>query len=109
MTATLTRTRKPRKPALPVHGTVRVLRAVCGCHPGAVEVEISGKPYYLARHETGYRLHGYDPRRGVPTCYDLPSDLSSCDCPDSVWCPDRPEGCKHRKALLALRAAGKLS
>jgi hypothetical protein len=105
---TATLTRKPRKPAQPVHGTARVLRPVCGCHPGAVEVRINDRDYYLARHETGYRLHGYDPKKGKSTCYDLPSDLSSCDCPDATFCPERPEGCKHRKALLALKAADRI-
>lgn len=31
--------------------------------------------------------------------YHLPSDLSSCDCADATFKPDRPGGCKHMKAL----------
>ena len=31
--------------------------------------------------------------------YDLPRDLSSCDCPDRTYKPERPGGRKHMVAL----------
>jgi hypothetical protein len=31
--------------------------------------------------------------------YDLPRDLSSCDCPDRIYKSERPGGCKHMVAL----------
>jgi hypothetical protein len=34
--------------------------------------------------------------------YDLPADLSSCDCADRTFHPEREGGCKH---MVALRAA----
>jgi hypothetical protein len=34
--------------------------------------------------------------------YDLPPDLSGCDCPDRTHKPERPGGCKH---MVALRLA----
>jgi hypothetical protein len=50
----------------------------------------------------------YDPGRcvafrlvkfGTGEQYDLPRDLSSCDCPDRTYKPERPGGCKHMVAL----------
>jgi hypothetical protein len=97
-----------RKPLTPVSGSVRVLRPLGTIGPDAGEVQINEKPYYLTRHATGYRLTGYDERHAAVTVYDLPIDLSSCDCPDGTYRGERPGGCKHRRALVALRAAGKL-
>jgi hypothetical protein len=31
--------------------------------------------------------------------YDLPADLSACDCPDGVYRSERPLGCRHRVGL----------
>jgi hypothetical protein len=39
---------------------------------------------------------------GTGEQYDLPRDLSSCDCPDRVYRGDRPGGCRH---MVALRQA----
>jgi uncharacterized Zn finger protein len=36
--------------------------------------------------------------------YDLPADLSGCDCPDATYHPERPGGCKHGAALRAALA-----
>jgi hypothetical protein len=50
----------------------------------------------------GWRLENCDNGRS----YDLPADLSACECKDSLY-RDRPGGCKHRVALsAALAAAG---
>jgi hypothetical protein len=37
--------------------------------------------------------------------YDLPRELSGCDCPGHTFHPERPGGCKHRSALRAALAA----
>ena len=31
--------------------------------------------------------------------YDLPRDLSGCDCPDQTYKSERPGGCRHMAAL----------
>jgi hypothetical protein len=31
--------------------------------------------------------------------YELPADLSSCNCPDSTYRSERPGGCRHQVAL----------
>ena len=99
---------KTSKPLAPVSGTVRVLRPVGSVNDLAGEIAISGTAYYLECRGTCYTLTGYDSRKGEVTSYDLPADLSSCDCPDQTYRGERPGGCKHRKALAALRGCGKL-
>ena len=47
----------------------------------------------------GELFPAFDARQQLPTAYDLPLDLSGCDCPDATFQGDRPGGCKHRKAL----------
>ena len=44
---------------------------------------------------TGFRLAKF--RTGER--YDLPRDLSSCDCADHTYRPERPGGCRHMAAL----------
>jgi hypothetical protein len=44
---------------------------------------------------TGFRLTKF----GTGEVYDLPRDLSGCDCPDQTYRPERPGGCKHMAAL----------
>jgi hypothetical protein len=100
---------KSRKPVKPVSGTVRLLKPVGEINDRTAQIEIDGKPYYLERTGTGFRLVGWDERDKEVTVYDLPLTLDSCDCPDATYRSERPGGCKHRKALLALQAAGKLS
>ena len=102
--------RSNRKPLQPVSGSVKVLRPVGDVNATTGEILINGnKQYYLQVLQTGYRLWSYDERARAVTSYDLPLDLSSCDCPDATYRSERPEGCKHRRALAALKAAGKLS
>jgi hypothetical protein len=100
--------RRPARTLKPAAGSVTVLRPVGTVNETTGEVSINGKPYYLTCLESGFRLTGYDAREGAVTTYDLPADLSSCDCPDAVYNAGRPGGCKHRKAMQALRSAGKL-
>lgn len=88
-----------RKPLAAVHGTTKL---VCRLSATCNVIAINGAEYLAVRHETGYQLHG---KRGV---YDLPKDLSSCDCADATFRSERPGGCKHRRALAALKAARKI-
>jgi hypothetical protein len=44
---------------------------------------------------TGFELSVF----GTDLRYDLPADLSSCDCPDHVYREERPGGCRHMQAL----------
>jgi hypothetical protein len=105
---TLTKTRSPVKPLTPVSGGARVLRPVGTVNDAVGEISINDHAYYLTRLQDGYRLTGFDARRQQVTTYDLPLDLSTCDCPDGAFRSERPGGCKHRKALTALKAAGKI-
>jgi hypothetical protein len=50
---------------------------------------------YVGDRCTGFRLTKF----GTGEVYDLPRDLSSCDCPDHTFRPERPGGCKHMQAL----------
>ena len=43
----------------------------------------------------GYRLRKF----GTGQQYDLPPDLSNCDCGDRTHRPERPGGCRHMAAL----------
>src|SRR5262249_54817071 len=104
MKTILTKTRKPLKPS---SGVVRIVWQVGAVNDHAGEILLNGKPYYLALRGSCYTLTGFCARRGVVS-YDLPADLSSCDCPDSEFRDERPGGCKHRKALQALPGCGKL-
>ncbi|MCI0462121.1 MAG: hypothetical protein L0Z62_34650 [Gemmataceae bacterium] len=101
------RARAPR-PLAPASGTVRLLRPVGTVNDTTGEIRIDAKDYYLQVEEASYRLVGYDQQHQAPTAYDLPLDLSTCDCADATYRSERPGGCKHRRALEALRAAGKL-
>ena len=85
----------------PVSGVVRLVSAPTPDAPGVVL--INGATYSLAllNEGCGVRLMKAD---GVT--YDLPADLSTCDCPDATY-RVRPGGCKHMRAMSALRAAGK--
>jgi len=92
-------TRK-RKPLQEVHGVCKWVRK-----PGKPVddksglLEISGTLYGLIIHPTAYEL-----LKVGGTSYNLPRDLSGCDCPDATFASERPGGCKHRKALAKLLA-----
>ncbi len=112
MQSTTTKVRRQQKPLAPATGAVKVLRAVGEVNDRVGEIRIGAdantKDYYVAVFPGGYRLHGWDGRKGEPTVYDLPADLSSCDCPDHTYRGERPGGCRHMRALAALKAAGRL-
>jgi hypothetical protein len=89
---------KGRQPR-PVRGTARWL-----CRPdhhglGGV-LEINGQSYELLPLYTDDTLDGYRLLKSDGTMYDLPRDLSGCDCPAHTYRPEQP--CKH---MLALKAA----
>jgi hypothetical protein len=57
-------------------------------------------PYWTLAVYDGERLAGFALVKFVTgERYDLPLDLSTCDCPDHVYRPRRPGGCKHMAAL----------
>lgn len=95
----------------PVSGIVRVLQAVVGPAENRVlEISINGKGYFLKCQEFGYLLVTLDAKSREPKRYNLPADLSSCECMDFLARHDkRADGkCKHQKALRGLLAKGKL-
>ncbi len=101
---------KSRKAVKPAHGTVELVQPFD--RDGRAEIAINGKLYAVEQllggdnlELVGYRLTGQD----GGAVYDLPLDLSGCDCPDHTFHPERPGGCKHMAALGALKRHGKLS
>jgi hypothetical protein len=101
----------PRKPTLattPATGTFRWAVQPTESHPGCLVITTTdsrtGKPkataYLVHPVLDNGRLVGWTLKKADGKLYDLPADLSSCDCPDGTYHPERPEGgCKHRKAL----------
>jgi hypothetical protein len=57
--------------------------------------------YWCETSFEGDRLLGLRLRKfgGEEPAYDLPADLSSCDCPDRTYRAERPGGCRHMAAL----------
>lgn len=116
--STTTATRKPRqrKPLEPISGTVKLLRPVGDVNDRTGEILIIAQTkrgpvesqLYLTYTGSGYRLTGWDSEANAVKVYDLPLDLSSCDCPDHTYCPERPQGCKHQKSIRKLIAEGKI-
>jgi hypothetical protein len=98
-------TGKPRKPYLattPVTGTWRWAAQPTDKRTGQPRATA-----YLVHPVRDYgRLVGWRLEKPGGVVYDLAADLSTCDCPDGTYHPERPEGgCKHRKALRAALAA----
>jgi hypothetical protein len=98
----------PRRQPPAVTGSARVLRPIGSLAVATGEIAINGKPYLCRCLEESYELFGFDARREEVTRYQLPADLSSCDCADATFREGRPGGCKHRRALRVLVDAGKL-
>jgi hypothetical protein len=104
------------KPATrPVHGTFRWAVQPAETHPGCLLItsadakgKVTRNAYLVYQLRDNGRPVGYRLKKADGTVYDLAADLSSCDCPDGTYHPERPEGgCKHRKALqVALAALG---
>lgn len=70
------------------------------------------RTYRLSCHATraadGSRtVDGYRLAEGGGKAYDVPASLTRCECPDALT-RERPFGCKHQRALQALRRRGLL-
>jgi hypothetical protein len=102
---------KSRKATRPATGTARWLVRPSAEGAGGV-LAINGSSYEVLPFfdDDGARLGWRLLKVGTLCMYDLPADLSGCDCPDRTFNPERPGGgCKHMLALrAALRAAGLL-
>jgi hypothetical protein len=101
---------KTPKAARPAAGLCRWLNRPNAHHEGGL-LAINGTryevlPLYDDDARVGYRLLKTD-----GTMYDVDTTREPwcCDCPDAVFHPERPGGCKHSLALrAALKAAGLL-
>lgn len=104
---TRTRTRKPLGPA---HGTCRWVLQPAGRRPGILALGGLTYLFEVLRHggtPYGFRLSREGDEAAAELAYQLPADLSGCDCPDAVYRAARPGGCKHRRSLaVALAALG---
>jgi hypothetical protein len=104
---------KPRKPHVatrPATGTWRcAVQPVIGwlAHPGVLVItsedsrshKLVSTAYEVDENRDGTSLVGYTLTKHDGTVYDLPADLSMCDCPDREFHPKRPGGCRHMRAL----------
>jgi hypothetical protein len=72
-----------------------VLSIVTGDETDRDESAYWCKALFEGERCTGFRLTKF----GTGESYDVPRDLSGCDCPDRSYRPDRPGGCKHIAAL----------
>ena len=68
-------------------------------------LSINGTAYEILPVYDGEALAGYRLLKADGAMYDLPGDLSGCDCPDATYHPERPGGCKHQQAMRAALAA----
>src|SRR5262245_15397074 len=75
-------------------------------HPGCLIIANGNgeEAYLVTENADGRLLLGWQLRKADGTTYDLPADLSGCDCPDHTYHPERPGGCKHIQALRAALA-----
>jgi hypothetical protein len=92
---------------VPATGTLRWALQPTDTHPGCLVITTTdsrtGKPrataYLVYPVLDNGRLVGWTLQKADGTIYDLAGDLSSCDCPDGTYHPERPGGCKHMRAL----------
>jgi hypothetical protein len=113
--SSLTAPRRPHNATRPVSGGCRwAVQPGTGktAHPGVLVItsadargQVNVGTFVVHAHQDGGRLLGYRLEKPDGTAYDLPADLSSCDCPDGTFHPERPGGCRHQKALRAALAA----
>ena len=98
---------------MPVSGTFRWALQPTDSHPGCLVITTQGSrtdtpratAYLVSPVTDGGRLVGWTLKKAGGIVYDLAADLSSCDCPDGTYHPERPGGCKHQRALAkALQA-----
>src|SRR5690349_14876320 len=96
--ATATNSRSRVKPAA---GSCRWLTKPNAEQAGGI-LAINGTAYEVLPLYDGTALVGYRLLKADGRMYDLPADLSRCDCPDATY---RERECKHVKALRAALAA----
>jgi hypothetical protein len=98
--------RKPRR-LQPVAGTFRWLArpgelAEAGCL-AITATRQDGQQvtalYLVTENRDGLALLGFRLQKADGSHYDLPAELTTCDCADATHNPERPGGCKHRRAL----------
>lgn len=104
-----TKTRVTAETLPSVSGTVRVVTPVC-TETRQGRIAINGYEYTLCCLNHGYQLITTDQDTRLPKAYDLPADLSACECMDYLTRSSRrTDGqCKHQKALAALVTLGKV-
>ncbi|HJT79460.1 MAG TPA: hypothetical protein VJ739_19850 [Gemmataceae bacterium] len=95
---------KARKATRPAHGVCRWITKPNAERAGGV-LAINGTAYEVLPVYDGEALAGYRLLKADGAMYDLPADLSGCDCPDHCYHPERPGGCKHMGAMRAALAA----
>ncbi len=107
-TSTTRPPRRQRKPLLPVQIKAQLVGGASrqDVIDGSAVLSITDlatgdeAPYWLEALYVDGRCTGFRVRKfGGEEVYDLPRDLSSCDCPDRTYKPERPGGCKHMVAL----------
>src|SRR5215472_6763647 len=99
--ATVTDPRNPIKTATrPASGLCRWLSKPNAHHEGGV-LQVNGTAYEVLPLYDDEALVGYRLLKADGSMYDLPRDLSGCDCPDHTFHPERPGGCKHMSAMRA--------
>jgi hypothetical protein len=110
ITAPVPRVKADRKPLSPVSVTARFVggatrqdvldgSAVLSIATGD-DTDRDESAYWCQAIYDGDRCIGFRLRKFASAeMYDLPRDLSSCDCPDQTYRPERPGGCKHMAAL----------
>jgi hypothetical protein len=98
------------KPPTATHGTCRWLSQPSSNRCQGILL-LGAVPYLFEPLLFQGRIYGFRLSRqtdaGPPSEYQLPVDLSACDCADAVFREGRPGGCKHRRALaMALGVLG---
>jgi hypothetical protein len=109
MSSVITSAARVKPDRKPLQSVCVVGRWVGGCTPhdllvGAAILEIEDAKeltsYWCELHVNAGLVTGYRLRKFVTgEKYDLPRDLSSCDCPDGIYRAGRPGGCRHAAAL----------
>ncbi len=105
--ATVSDPRNPSKTGnatRPASGVCRWLTRPYAQHAAGV-LAINGTAYEVLPVYDGELLAGFRLLKADGAMYDLPADLSRCDCPDHTFHPERPGGCKHMGAMRASLAA----
>jgi hypothetical protein len=99
---------KTRNANRPAAGLCRWLSKPNAEHAGGV-LEVNGTRYEVLPLYDGEALAGHRLLKADGTMYDIDGATWRCDCPDAIYHPERPGGCKHSLALrAALKAAGLL-